>query len=196
MPIITNLEKYSKSNKNKKLSTSKKVGIVLLILATIGYLGLFIRWLPFLHDFLVGTFGLFSYVLFLVMYFIGGAMLKGAKYVYSKKYVIYLSLALISVLSIFHIAFSFSIDLSNYGSYLIELYSSGLSVGGLLLGIIIFPLQKYLSSIGAIFLFLIVLALAIWLIYDYLTRVRHLKQTDTKIFKQKVEKTKREKKTE
>ena len=188
MPIVTNLEK--KFNNKQKFPTSKIVGIVLLVVATIGYIGLFIRWIPFLHDFLVGTFGLFSYALFLVMYFVGAALLKGAKYVYAKRYLVYLILALISVLAIFHIAFTFTIDLSNYGSYLAEIYSSGLSVGGVLLGLIIFPLQKFLYPIGAIFLFIVILAVCIWLIYDYLTRVRYLKQTDTKIFNKKVEKIK------
>ena len=188
MPIVTNLEKQF-SNK-QKFPTSKIVGIVLLVVATIGYIGLFVRWIPFLHDFLVGTFGLFSYALFLVMYFVGAALLKGAKYVYAKRYLVYLFLALFSVLSIFHIAFTFTIDLSNYGSYLSEIYTSGLSVGGVLLGLIIFPIQKYLFSIGAIFLFIVLLAVSVWLIYDYLTRVRFLKQTDTKIFNKKVEKVK------
>ncbi len=187
MPIVTNFEKNL--DKKKKPSTSKIVGLVLLIVATIGYLGLFIKWIPFLHDFFIGTFGLFSYVLFLLMYMIGGALLKGAKYVYSKKYIVYLSMALISVLAVFHIAFTYSIDLSSYGSYLGTIYSKTLSVGGVLLGLIIYPLQKYLYPIGAIFFFLIILAFSIWLIYDYLTRVRYLKQTDTKMFNKKIKKT-------
>lgn len=171
------------------MPTSKIVGLVLIIIATIGYLGLFIKWIPFLHDFFVGTFGLFSYVMFLLMYMIGGALFKGAKYVYSKKYIFYLSMALISVLAVFHIAFTYSIDLSSYSAYLSNIYSNTLSVGGVLLGLIIYPLQKYLFPIGAIFLFLIVLAFSIWLIYDYLTRVRFIKQTDTKIFNKKIKKT-------
>lgn len=171
------------------MPTSKIVGLVLIIVATIGYLGLFIKWIPFLHDFFVGTFGLFSYVMFLLMYMIGGALFKGAKYVYSKKYIFYLSMALISVLAVFHIAFTYSIDLSSYGAYLSNIYSNTLSVGGVLLGLIIYPLQKYLFPIGAIFLFLIILAFSIWLIYDYLTRVRFIKQTDTKIFNKKIKKT-------
>lgn len=171
------------------MPTSKVVGLILLIVATVGYLGLFIKWIPFLHDFLVGTFGLFSYVMFLLMYMIGGAMFKGAKYVYSKKYLVYLIVALISVLAVFHIAFTYSMPLSTYGKYLSTIYSETLSVGGVLLGLIVFPLQKYLYPIGAIFLFLIVLAFSIWLIYDYLTRVRYIKQTDTKIFSKKIKKT-------
>ncbi len=187
MPIVTNFEKNF--DKKKKMPTSKVVGLILLIVATIGYLGLFIKWIPFLHNFLVGTFGLFSYVLFLLMYLIGGALFKGAKYVYSKKYLFYLSMALICVLAVFHIAFTYSMPLTTYGKYLSAIYSETLSVGGVLLGLIIYPLQKYLYPIGAIFLFLIVLAFNIWLIYDYLTRVRYLKQTDTKIFNKKIKKT-------
>lgn len=187
MPIVTNYEKNF--DNKKKTPTSKIVGLILLIVATIGYLGLFIKWLPFLHNFLIGTFGLFSYVLFLLMYIIGGALFKGAKYVYSKKYLLYLSMALISVLAVFHIAFTYSMPLTTYGKYLSAIYNETLSVGGVLLGLIIYPLQKYLYPIGAIFLFLIVLAFSIWLIYDYLTRVRYIKQTDTKIFNKKIKKT-------
>ena len=193
MPIITNLEKDFK--KKKTIPASKKVGIVLLVIATIGYLGLFIKWIPFLHDFLIGTFGLFSYALFLIMYIIGGALFKGAKYVYSKRYIVYLCMALISILSIFHVAFSFSWTLDSYGSYLANLYTrtNGESVGGLILGLIVYPFQKYMFSIGAIFFFLIMLAISIWLIYDYLTRVRYIKKSDTKVFNKKLEKMKAEK---
>lgn len=191
MPIITNLQKNF--NEKKKLPKSKIVGIVLLVLATIGYVGLFIKWISFLHDFLLGTFGLFAYVLFLLMYIIGGALVKGEKYVYSKKYIVYLCMALISILAVFHIAFTFNMELTTYGNYLSSMYTSKSSVGGVLLGIIIYPLQKFLFPLGALFLFLILLAISIWLIYDYLTRVRYIKKQDTKIFNKKVEKIKQDK---
>ena len=185
MPIVTN---YEKNFKNKKSFNSKHLGIIILIVATIGYLGLFIKWIPFLHDFLLGTFGLFSYVLFLLMYVIGGALVKGAKYVYSPKYVVYLSLALFSIIAVFHIAFA-NIGTMTYGEYLSQIFQCKIiSVGGILMGIIVYPLQKFLYPIGAIFLFLIVLAICIWLIYDYLTRVRYIKKTDTEIFNKKVKK--------
>lgn len=185
MPIVTN---YEKNFKDKKSFNSKHLGIIILIVATIGYLGLFIKWIPFLHDFLVGTFGLFSYVLFLLMYLIGGALVKGAKYVYSPKYIVYLSLALFSIIAIFHIAFA-GIGTLTYGEYLSQLFHCDiLSVGGLLMGLIAYPLQKFLYPIGAIFLFLIILAVCIWLIYDYLTRVRFIKQADTEMFKKKLKK--------
>lgn len=185
MPIVTN---YEKNFKNKKSFNSKHLGIIILIVATIGYLGLFIKWIPFLHDFLVGTFGLFSYVLFLLMYVIGGALVKGAKYVYSPKYIAYLSLALFSIIAVFHIAFA-NIGTMTYGEYLSQIFQCKiLSVGGILMGLIAYPLQKFLYHIGAIFLFLIILAVCIWLIYDYLTRVRYIKKADTEIFNKKVKK--------
>ncbi len=191
MPIITNFQKNF--NEKKKLPPSKVAGIILLVIATVGYIGLFIKWIPFLHNFLLGTFGLFSYVLFLMMYIIGGALLKGAKYVFSKRYIVYLCMALISILAVFHIGFTFNMQLSSYGAYLSEIYTSGVSVGGVLLGIIIYPLQKFLFPLGALFLFLILLTISIWLIYDYLTRVRYIKKADTKIFNKKVEKVKQDK---
>lgn len=191
MPIITNLQKnFNNKNKTPK---SKIVGVVLLAFATIGYVGLFIKRLTFLHNFLLGTFGLFSYVLFLMLYIIGGALVKGEKYVYSKKYIVYLCMTLVSTLAVFHIAFTFNMQLSSYGEYLSQIYTSGVSVGGVLLGIIIYPLQKFLYPLGSLFLFLIVLAISIWLIYDYLTRVRYIKKQDTKIFNKKVEKIKQDK---
>ncbi|MBQ0017006.1 MAG: hypothetical protein KBT30_00055 [Clostridiales bacterium] len=188
MAIITNLEKQV-NEKRKKMPNNKKIGIILVIIASIGYLGLFIKAIPFLHTFLLGTFGLFAYVLFLAMYFVGVALIKGARYVYSKRYIAYLLMGLISVLAIFHIAFCNPI-VNSYGEYLSYVYTNGITVGGVLLGLLVYPLQKLLFPIGAIFLFLILLGVSIWLIYDYLTRVKYLKQTDTKIFNKKTEKIK------
>lgn len=185
MAVLTNLQKKIKSP--KKFTTSKKIGLILIITASIGYLGLFLKWIPFLHNFLLGTFGLFSYIIFSVLYIIGAALLRGAKYVYSKKYIILLLTALISTLSIFHIAFTYSISLDGYFSYLGEIYSMQTSVGGVLLGLIVYFFQKFMYSLGAIFFFLIVLGASVWMIYDYLIHIKDLKRIDNNIFKKKVE---------
>lgn len=167
MSFVSNLNK--KLPNPKKFSTTQKVGLVLLLLSFVGYAGLFLPFITFLHSFTMGFFGLFAYILFFMMSLIGGAMLKGSKYVYPKRYAVYLILALISTLSIFHILFSATVDMSSYSRYLLAIYNSKVSIGGLLLGLIIYPIEKLLNLWGACVLYAVILAFAIWKIADFIT---------------------------
>lgn len=171
MPILESLNRNIKEP--KKWKTSKKIGLILLIVATICYSGVLTNLVPFLHRFLLGTFGLFSYVIFFVMYLIGGALFAGKKYVFKPIYLLYLFLFLINVLSIFHCAFLGKYTVSNYFQYLGYVYNKQITVGGLLLGLYTYPMQLLFGTIGSYIVFSVLIALSICLIVNYLTKFKN-----------------------
>lgn len=170
MPILTSLNKKMKEPKGWK--TSKKVGLALLIIATICYCGVLTKIIPFFHHFLLGFFGLFSYVIFFVMYLIGGALFAGKKYVFQIRYIVYLLLLLINILAIFHMAFLGGYATNNYFTYLGYVYNKQLTVGGLLLGLYVYPVQFVFGHIGAYIICAILVAVSVCLVVDYLSKLK------------------------
>ena len=162
--------KKMKYGNEKKLPKEKIIAIIFTVVATIGYLALFVKWLSWLKYFILGTFGIFSYVVFSAMYIFSGLLFKKnpLKPKMSKKLIIVVSLALLSILVIFHMAFSNYGNFVSYGSYLKSVYESQVSVGGVLLGLLVYPFQKYLN-VGAYIIWIIALIICVVLTYNYYT---------------------------
>lgn len=152
---------------NKEKSSKKTLAIVLVIISSIAYFALFSGFLGFLKNFLLGFFGLFSYPLFFCGYTISYMLFKGKKLVMPKKFVVYFGLAVFSLLCIFHIAFSYFLPLTSYGAYLGEAYSSHITVGGLLISLVTYPIIKAIQTFGAYVLFAILLILSVYKLLDY-----------------------------
>lgn len=184
MAYFSNLEKKIDNNNKPKLPSSKVLAIVFTIIATIGYFSLFTNLVGFLKHFLLGTLGIFAYALFTSLYVISGLILKGKKYNITTKYFIALMFALVSILAIFHMAFSGGVDFSSYGAYLADIYNMQVSVGGALLGLVVYPLQKFLN-VGAYIVFCIVLIVCATIIYNGIAEAKSLSKIDFKIFGKK-----------
>ena len=180
-------KKLENENKKPKMPTPKLWAIILTIVASVGYFGLFVPFFSFLKYFLLGTFGIFAYVMFMIMYFISGSILKGKKYNLSKKYVIWLTIALVCILSIFHMAFSNGVDFATYGTYLADIYALQTSIGGVILGLLIYPLQKLLG-IGAYFVFAILLVICITMVYNLIADKHSLVKVDKNLLTRKKQK--------
>lgn len=159
---------YISPLKNKQDKNSgKKIAITLVIISSICYFALFTNLINFLKVFLLGFFGLFAYPLFFAGYAISFMIFKDKKFVMSKRFVVFICLALFAVLGIFHLAFSGHITTSSYGAYLSELYSSQMSVGGLLMGLITYPLIISIQNFGAYVVFAILLIISVYKIIDF-----------------------------
>ncbi|MGN1208138.1 MAG: DNA translocase FtsK [Christensenellales bacterium] len=159
---------YISPLKNKQESSvKKKIAIALIIVSSIGYFALFTGFIGFLKHFLLGFFGLFAYPLFFCGYAISFMLFKDKKFVMPKRFVVYILLALFGILGIFHLAFSSYVTISSYGAYLSELYNSQLSVGGLLMGLITYPLIISIQYFGAYVVFGIVLIFSAYKIIDF-----------------------------
>lgn len=185
MSYFSNLEKkINNQEKKPKFANSKILAIILTVVATIGYFSLFTNLIGFLKHFLLGTFGIFAYALFTSLYVISGLILKGKKYHISRKYTLALIFALFSILAVFHMAFSGGANFASYGEYLSSIYNMQVSVCGILMGLVVYPLQKFLNF-GAYILFLIVLVVCITIIYNGLAEAKSLSKIDFKFFKRK-----------
>ncbi len=185
MTYFSNLEKkMNNSEKRPKLGKSKIIAIVLTIVATIGYFSLFTNLIGFLKHFLLGTFGIFAYALFTSLYLISGMLLRGKRYNISKRYLIALIFSLFSILAIFHMAFGGGINLDSFGQYLSDIYNMQASVGGLLMGLVVYPLQKFLNF-GAYILFAIVLVICVTIIYNGIADAKSMSKIDFKWLKKK-----------
>lgn len=185
MAYFSNLEKKIDNNPKKpKLANSKVTAIILSVIATIGYFSLFTNLVGFLKYFLLGTMGIFSYALFLALYVFSGMLLKDKKIALPKRYIVAAIFALLSIIAIFHMAFSGGVNFSNYGAYLADIYNMQVSVGGLFMGLLIYPLQKFLNF-GAYILFVIVLIICVTVIYNGIADAKSMSKIDFKFFKKK-----------
>lgn len=181
-------KKITKKEQKPKMPKPKILAYVLTVVATIGYFSLFTNFVGFMKYFLLGTFGVVAYVLFACMYLMSGMILKGKKYNITPKYGVVVGVALVCVLSLFHMALSGGANLSNYGSYLSSIYHMQNSIGGVVLGLIIFPIQKLLGA-GAYFLFVIGLIICVAIIYNMLSDAKVMSKIDFKLFKKKEKKS-------
>lgn len=162
---------YNLSNKPQKVTKSPKdknktIGIILLTISIVAFFALLTSFIGFLKSFLLGTFGLFSYPLFITMFVIGMALINNKKYVMTKKYIIYLVCAIVSLLCIFHMLFINS-DVTFF-EYLGRCYAQKMTVGGIFCGIITAPFIFILNKVGAYILFSIALIIFGALLADYI----------------------------
>ena len=158
---------YISPRKKETSSTKKHIAIVLIIISSIGYFALFSGILKFLRYFIIGFFGLFAYPLFFCGYAISYMLFKEKQFIMPKRFIVYSLLAIFSLLCIFHMAFSSGVTTLSYGAYLSELYSSQVSVGGLLIGLFTYPLIISIQPFGAYILFSVLLIFSAYKILDY-----------------------------
>lgn len=160
--------KISFENKKKILTG---VGIGLLVLCSFAFLVLFTGLIKPLKFFLLGTFGLFAYPIFIVLFFVGLALLNKKKYVLPVKYTIYLVCALVSLLAIIQ-----NIIVGNFSGGFFEFlgynYTKQLTPGGIIIGLIISPFKYAFGVAGVYAIFSITLIVFSCLIVDYLLYVK------------------------
>lgn len=170
MAVYTNINRSGKKPQNRPVrhEASKRIGIILFVIATIGSISLFTNFLGFLRTFFMGTFGVFSYAIFSSLFVIAKALISGKKYHIEKKYVAYFLIALVSFLAILQMAFLGRGTATSFFEYLGDIYALQTSIGGVVIGLITYPLLKLLNPIGAYVIFIILLTIMSALIIDYL----------------------------
>ncbi len=161
------MAKYKFNRKNIK----KLVGIILITISTICFIPLFTGLIGFLKHFLLGTFGLFSYPLFILTFIIGIALLNKRKYILPAKYLVLITCAIISLLAIIQMAIMHNFQ-GGFFEFLASCYTRQLTPGGIIVGIFISPIKYTLNNIGVYVVFSITLITFSWLIIDYLIFVK------------------------
>ncbi len=168
---VYNLSNETKKEKSKR-DTNKTIGITLIVIASVAFFALLTSFIGFLRSFLLGSFGLFSYPLFIVIFVIGIALVNNKKYVMTTRYIVYLVGVIMSVLCILHLL-TISTE-GNFFDYLGRCYSQKMTAGGILCGILTAPIVFILNKAGAYIIFSLALVIFGALLADY---IYYLKRT-------------------
>ncbi len=147
------------------------IGISILILCSFVFLILFTSLIKPLKYFLLGTFGLFAYPLFITIFFVGLALINKRRYYLPIRYLAYIVCAILSILAIIQ-----NIVVGDFNGGFFEFlgynYTKQLTPGGIIIGIIISPVKFSLGSAGVYAIFAILLVIFVCLIIDYLLYVK------------------------
>ena len=187
--------KIKKSNRSQ-VGAKKLFGIILLVLSIFVFLFSCVPAFLGIGRFFQGVFGLLVYPLGLLFALIGIALIMDLSYTLNTKYVVYLTLASICLLSLLHIIFTTSVlydsttEFNHMGEYLSHCFKmkNGITVGGVLLGIFAYIVRVLLGLVGAYAFFGIFSTIFIGLTIDHLIYnkrkvVRREKLTQEKIYK-------------
>jgi DNA segregation ATPase FtsK/SpoIIIE-like protein len=178
LAVYTNISKNNNKKAKRPTRTfpGKNLGFALMGLTGIFTIALFTNFLSFLRFFLLGSFGVFSFAITSSLFIVARGLIAGKKYNINKKHTLVLVVALISLLSIFQLAFLGTNLTGSYGTYLADVYNHQSSVGGLIIALITFPLLKILNPVGAYVFFIILLAIMSAFIVDYLSSTKTFKK--------------------
>lgn len=169
----SNPERDKKRAKPEKIKTkpSSIIGVgkyIKIVLALISCVAFIMLCCPnnFVKNFLLGLVGISAYPLCLLGLFVCVMGLSKNKYEINRKYVIYLSCALFFVLMILHLILTTNLDLNGYGEYLSGTYQLKTSGAGLIMSLFTYPMKKYLTTVGAYILAVILVTVFAGLIID------------------------------
>lgn len=143
--------------------------VVLFVLTTFEFL------FP-VKAFFLGVFGFTIYPILIFTGFFSFCILRGQKFVYSPKYLVYLFLCFFFFVCILQIIFTgFGSSGLSYGQYLSNCFNGLYTPGGLLIGIFTFPISSLLHEVAGIVFFSIGLIVSIYFVLSYLQSVKEKK---------------------
>ena len=160
-------EKKSKLKKNVRVY----VGIALLVLSTFCFIPLFTGLISPIKYFLLGTFGLFAYPIFILTFVIGLALVNRKKYVMPVKYILFLTFAIVSILAVIQMAIMHNFE-GGFFDFLGNCYTRQLTPGGIIIGLFIAPIKFTLNNIGVYCIYSILFVVFVWLIVDFLVYIK------------------------
>lgn len=162
--------------KNKKKSAPKNAkkitGIVMLIVSCVFLFCLITNVIPFMHSFLLGTFGLFGYPMSALLFLISVALINNKKYTQSKKYTVFLSLAVFFLLTVIQMGIVGGTKAGEttltFGEHLVLSYTKKITAGGILVGLFTTSLTYLVGYVWAYVIFGVLFAVALALYIDAL----------------------------
>ncbi|MBO4937190.1 MAG: hypothetical protein J6C90_02565 [Clostridia bacterium] len=185
MSIYTSTSKLPKPDKNKpskprKDKTPKEprpakkvngwlitalINAVILVLCVLPW-GLF-------RDFFTGAFGLVIYPATICLMLMSLVLAKVKKYTIHRRYVAYLLTIFVLVLMVVQLILTNSYPLTSFGGYLKMTYSTGTTAGGVVLGVIVYPLVKFLGKVGSYITLAIFISVFVSLLIEYVVRQKY-----------------------
>lgn len=149
------------------------LSVVVFLLSTFNFI-------PSVKMFFLGSFGVMLYPVLLFTLLFGVGLAKNLKFVYSKKYILYLLLAFFFFVCILHVCFTGFSELGTYGGYLNACYKSMFTPGGVVAGVFVYPFVKLLNAVAGLVVFGIGLIISIYLIVVYLDSARETAKLESR----------------
>lgn len=171
------LKENNEKNKDEKekrtgIVTKESIGAVGVLFSALAFLILVTRGLIFgdigeaIASFLLGVFGDCAYPLLLVAFYISLTSFIGKRFIRSRKAVALLSASAVCLLLILHVALTYKWALSGYISACFSAGKDGYfssAVTGWIGGLIIYPVVKLTTRVGALIIFSALFLLCVYL---------------------------------
>ncbi len=166
-------------NKDKKVSyifTRETMGMTTLLFCAVVLIMLLTNNLVFagigsaVCTFMYGSFGYGSYLVIAALCYLGVWLAFGKKIKISFKRALWISLTAVVLFMLLHAATTANYSMESFGKYVSDCYSnarfgwSGYTGGGVISALLVFPVAKYLTFIGAYIIFSV-----LTLLFGYLT---------------------------
>ena len=178
-------KRKSDNNKSAYILTKETLGMTLLLFSALVLLMLFTGSSVFaglgkaICTFMYGTFGYGSILIVALVAYAGQWLIFGKSIKVSFKSALLICLTAISVFLLFHAATSRNIPLDSYGGYISGCYKnaasgfSGYTFGGAISAIVVYPVAKLASFVGAYIIFsLLVIICGYFLFVNFKKRRR------------------------
>lgn len=148
----------------------KKIGITLVSVFSVLLINLLFNIIPFINSFFLGTLGLLTYPIFVGLIAIGVLNILNKQVSINSKTLILYIIDIILLVCIIHTISSKKYLDMTYGEYLKSCYNSKYTAGGLITGILSYPVAYLTHFIGAIVIFIIAMVVTTAFIIDkYIT---------------------------
>lgn len=150
--------------KNYKIVRNISIGVLVFLGITL--VCLMTNLFAFYKQFLLGTFGLLIYPIILLSIAYNILILTNRFLRFNAKSLTLCIVTLLMFICILHTALSNSYDVSSFGGYIADCYNSGSSVGGVIIGTLVYPVRALLFDVGAYVVFSIGLIISVAMIID------------------------------
>ncbi len=155
------------SKRKDKKNVKKIVGFTLIGVSSFVYLFLTGIW-DVMFTFLLGTFGVFAYALFFILFVVGLALVNNRKYVMSMRYLLSMCFMVFFLLCIIQLIIVGPAGELNFGEYLALNYTLKWTAGGIITGLVTTSLLFLATTAGAYIILILAFLLCLALFLDSL----------------------------
>lgn len=165
------MKKKKDNDKRSYILTKETVGVTILLFCVLVFIillsnsAIFLGFGKAICTFMYGTFGYGSYLVVAVLAYFGEWLAFEKKIKVKRRIALCLGLTAFCLFLLFHSATTRNYDLSGYGDYLGQCYLnaadgySGYTFGGVISGLLVYPVAKVMTFVGAYVIFSILAVL-------------------------------------
>ncbi len=185
-------KKQRKTGRVSYIFTKETIGVTVILFSAIVFLILLTRSAVFaglgteICNFMYGAFGYGAVLLTLYTAYLGIKLAFGKRFNFSLKYVLTITAALAILFFLFHAVTTRDISLASYGGYLKGCYTSarggwgGYTTGGAVCGLIVYPVAKLTTFVGAYVIFSALFLLCCFSVFMLARKKKHIAQDTDK----------------